>query len=119
MKMKTITVLVLVVGGPSGAYAASDFGDTAQVVSSTPIIERVAEQRQECDTVPAPQRSSNNILGPIIGGVLGGLLGHQIGHGSGQTAATIIRAARRGPPPFAIINPHRAPNAEPCRTLGM
>ncbi|MEO8442518.1 MAG: hypothetical protein ABI547_08535, partial [Betaproteobacteria bacterium] len=62
--MKTITALVLALGGTAGAYAASDFVDTAQVVSSTPIIERGAEQRQECDTVAAPQRSgSNNILG--------------------------------------------------------
>ncbi|HKA38213.1 MAG TPA: hypothetical protein VKD25_00480, partial [Burkholderiales bacterium] len=31
--------------------AAADFVDTAQVISSTPIIERVNEQRQECDPV--------------------------------------------------------------------
>jgi hypothetical protein len=56
----------------TGADAASDFMDTAQVVSSKPIIERVAEQRQECDPIVEPRRSNNP--GPIIGGVLGGLL---------------------------------------------
>src|SRR3954467_9060049 len=90
MKLKPVTALVLAFTGSAGAYAASDFVDTAQVVSSKPIIERVAEQRQECEPVPAPQRSSTNILGPILGGVIGGLLGHQVGQGSGQTAATIV-----------------------------
>jgi uncharacterized protein YcfJ len=74
------------------AYAAGDFVDTAQVVSSTPIIERMSEPRQECDTAPVPQKDSN-IVAPIIGGIVGGLLGHQVGHGRGQTAATIVGAA--------------------------
>jgi uncharacterized protein YcfJ len=117
MKMKTITVLVLALGGTVGAYAASDFVDTAQVVSSTPIIERVAEQRQECDTVPAPQRSGNNILGSILGGVLGGLLGHQVGQGSGQTAATIVGAAG-GAAAGSVISSRRAAQTEQqCRTV--
>ena len=117
MKMNTITALVLALGGTGGAYAASDFVDTAQVVSSTPIIERVAEQRQECDTVPAPQRSGNNILGSIIGGVLGGLLGHQVGQGSGQTAATIVGAAGGAAAGSVISSRRGAPTEQQCRTV--
>jgi len=90
MKHQSIAALaVALLGG--NAYAASDFVDTAQVISSTPIIERVSESRQECDPASAPKKSSN-IVAPIIGGVLGGLLGHQVGQGSGQTAATIVGA---------------------------
>ena len=88
MKLKMTAAVALALSA-TGAYAASDFMDTAQVVSSKPIIERVAEQRQECDPVAAEPRRSNNLLGPIIGGVLGGLLGHQVGQGRGQTAATM------------------------------
>ena len=100
MKRKTIIALaVALIGG--NAYAASDFVDTAQVISSTPIIERVAESRQECDNAPPPQKSSN-IIAPIIGGVVGGLLGHQVGQGRGQTAATVVGATggAEAPPPI-------------------
>ena len=117
MKMNSITALVLALGSTGGVYAASDFVDTAQVVSSTPIIERVAEQRQECDTVPAPQRSSNNVLGSILGGVLGGLLGHQVGQGSGQTAATIVGAAGGAAAGSVISSRRSAPTEQQCRTV--
>src|ERR1035437_10511485 len=91
MRHKLITALAVALSGGS-AYGASDFVDTAQVVSATPIIERVSEPRQECDAAPAPQKDSN-ILAPIIGGIVGGLLGHQVGRGRGQTAGTIVGAA--------------------------
>ncbi len=71
-----------------GAYAA-DFTDTARVISSTPVYERVNEPKRECwtETVQvAPKERS--IGGAIIGGVAGGLLGSQVGGGSGNTAAT-------------------------------
>ncbi len=116
MQLKTITALVTALAC-TGAYAASDFVDTAQVVSSTPIIERVAEQRQECDPAPAPRRGNNNILGSIIGGVLGGLLGHQVGHGSGQTAATIVGAAGGAAAGSAIGNRGGAQPEQQCRTV--
>ena len=116
MKLKTITAVVCALAGTGGAYAASDFVDTAQVVSSTPIIERVAEQRQECEPAPAPRRSSN-ILGPIIGGILGGLLGHQVGHGSGQTAATIVGAAGGAAAGSVVSSRSGAQPEQQCRTV--
>ena len=73
------------------AIAAQDYTDTAQVVSSTPIIERVTEQRQECTPVaaaPAPARE-RSLVGPIVGGVVGGALGSQVGRGTGRTVATV------------------------------
>ena len=75
----------------SAGVAAPDYTDTAQVISSTPIIERVTEQRQECAPVaaaPAPARE-RSLVGPIVGGVAGGALGSQVGRGSGRTAATV------------------------------
>ena len=89
MKRTIITLTAMLAGG--SAYAASDFVDTAQVISAKPIIERVADTRQECSPAPAPQKSGS-VIAPIIGGVVGGLLGHQVGQGSGQTAATIVGA---------------------------
>ena len=91
----TATVLSMLAGG---AIAASDFIDTAQVISAKPKIARVTEKRQDCDPAaapapaPAPKKESN-IAGTILGGIAGGLLGHEVGGGSGKTAATIIGAA--------------------------
>jgi len=116
MKLKMTAAVALALSA-TGAYAASDFMDTAQVVSSKPIIERVAEQRQECDPVAAEPRRSNNLLGPIIGGVLGGLLGHQVGQGRGQTAATIAGAAGGTVAGSAIANRSGGQPAQQCRTI--
>jgi len=77
------------------AYA-TDFTDTANVVSATPIVERVREPRQECaPEAPPPQRApqaERSVLAPIIGGVAGALLGSTIGRGNGRNAATAAGA---------------------------
>ena len=60
MKQQTIIAVAVALACGStfagSTFANSDFVDTAQVISSKPIIERVAESRQECDPAPAPQR---------------------------------------------------------------
>jgi uncharacterized protein YcfJ len=100
-----------------GVHAASDFVDTAQVVSSTPIIERVSEPRQECEQAPAPQKSGiGSIAGPILGGVIGGLLGHQVGQGRGNTAATIVGATGGAAAGSVIANRANQPG-QVCRTV--
>ena len=89
---KTISSAVLMAFAGAGA-AATDLIDTAQVISSTPIVERITEPRQECSPVaaaPAPRERS--IAGPIVGGVAGAILGSQVGRGSGRTAATAAGA---------------------------
>jgi len=95
MKRKAITALIATLAG-GGAIAANDFVDTAQVISATPIYERVLEPRQECftETSAAPQKSQErSIAAPILGGLAGALLGRQVGHGSGRDVATAVGAA--------------------------
>ena len=116
MRKTSIAALAAAFVGGS-AYGASDFVDIAQVISSRPIIERVAESHQVCDPVPAPQNSGNNIVAPILGGVVGGLIGHQIGHGSGQTAATIVGAAGGAVAGSAIANNANAQPSQQCRMV--
>ena len=114
MNNKSIIALAVatIVGS---AYGASDYIDTAQVISSKPIIERVSESRQECD--PAPQKSGSSIVAPIIGGVVGGLLGHQVGQGSGKTAATIVGATGGAVAGSAIANRSGQQPAQQCRNV--
>lgn len=114
MKRTLIALTVAFMGG--GAYAASDFVDTAQVISAKPIIERVADTRQEC--TPVPQKSGgSSVVAPIIGGVVGGLLGHQVGQGSGQTAATIVGATGGAVAGSAIGNRAASQPEQQCRTV--
>jgi uncharacterized protein YcfJ len=114
MKRTTISLAMMLAGG--SAWAASDFVDTAQVISSKPIIERVADTRQECSPVAPPQKS-NSVIAPIIGGVVGGLLGHQVGGGSGQTAATIVGATGGAVAGSAIGNRAGSQPEQQCRTV--
>lgn len=76
-----------------GSANAADLVDTARVVSSTPIYERVNEPRRECwneSVQSAPKERSMG--GAVVGGIAGGLLGSQVGGGHGKTAATAAGA---------------------------
>ncbi len=86
------------------SVAFANFSDTAQVVSSTPIMDRVSTPRQECwneqmpvavqrpiettqYNAPAPvassQSSGGSAAGTILGAIIGGVVGHQFGNSTG------------------------------------
>lgn len=76
---------------------ADGFRDTAWVVSSTPVYERINEPRRECwseqvgyESVRSGKREYG---GAILGGIVGGLLGNTVGKGSGRSVATAVGAA--------------------------
>ena len=91
--MRTAISAAVLLAFANAGIAAQDLTDTAQVISSTPIVERITEPRQECwqeaAAAPAQERS---VVAPIVGGVAGALLGSQVGRGSGRTAATAAGA---------------------------
>jgi uncharacterized protein YcfJ len=98
--MKRYLLAAVVAISPGAVYAA-DFVDTARVISSTPIMERVSDPKQECwiETVTptgAVTKSApvedHSIGGAVLGGVLGGVVGNQVGRGSGKTVATTAGA---------------------------
>lgn len=118
----TIISLAVVIAHAGMAHAATDFIDTARVISSTPIVERVSELRQECDPAQAPapaQAQNRDYTGAVIGGVAGGVLGAQIGKGNGQTAAAAVGAAIGALIGDSVQNSHRAAaaSAQQCRTV--
>jgi len=83
------SILALGLLGLYGNSFAADFTDTARVISSTPIYERVNEPRQECraETV-AVNGADRPMSATILGGIAGGLLGSQVGKGNGSNVAT-------------------------------
>jgi len=108
-----ISLLVLSLVSLYGNGYAADFFDTARVVSSTPIYERVSEPRNECwnETVQsAPKERSMG--GAIIGGVAGGLLGNQVGGGQGKTAATAAGAIAGVLVGDRVANPDQPPGSQ-------
>ena len=103
---KTLTLFALMALAGNGT-AATDFIDSAPVISSTPIVESVSEPRQECSPAPAAAPSQpRSMTGVVLGGLAGGLLGAQVGKGSGQTAAAAVGAA------VGAIAGDRAANAD-------
>jgi uncharacterized protein YcfJ len=68
---------------------ATDYTDSAPVVSSVPVYQTVNEPRQQCWTesiTTYEQRRSPG--GAILGGLTGGLIGNTIGRGNGRAAST-------------------------------
>jgi uncharacterized protein YcfJ len=80
-----------------GPAQAQTFGDTARVVATTPVYDRVAMPRRDCRletvsayeerrTVTEPEyreRREGIGAGTVIGAIVGGVIGHQFG---GSTA---------------------------------
>jgi uncharacterized protein YcfJ len=94
--MKKAIALAVLAALAGTSVAATDFVDTAPVVSSTPIVDRVAEPRQECSSAPAAASAPSqprNYNGAVLGSIVGGLLGAQVGRGNGKTAAAAVGAA--------------------------
>jgi uncharacterized protein YcfJ len=122
--------------GTFASASAFEFPDTAVVVASNPVFERVSVPQQQCwneavtvneyHVDPAP-RAEHSAVGAVIGGVAGGILGNQIGEGSGRTAATAIgaatgalvgdRLASQAQPGDYIVAEPRTQLVERCRTV--
>lgn len=110
MNKSLVALSVVALYGP--VYAA-DFIDTAKVISSTPVYERVNEPRRECSTETVQSAPRERTMGGgIVGGVVGGLLGSQVGAGQGRTAATAAGAIAGVLVGDRVANPEQAPRSE-------
>src|SRR4249920_346827 len=121
--MKKTLLLAMLMTLAGKGHAGTDLIDTAKVISSTPILERITESRQECDPAPAAAPApaqEHSIVGPIVGGVAGAVIGHQVGSGRGNTAATAAGAIAGTIIGDKVGNPQAtapAPPAQQCRTV--
>lgn len=131
--------LLAALGAYAGLAAAQQsYGDTAKVLSATPVTERVTENRRDCrmetvegyservrNTPPAPPTGA----GAVIGSIIGGVIGHQFGYSGGATAAGAVVGGLVGNSVEADANAQRAPGdvvvertqqprqVERCRTV--
>jgi uncharacterized protein YcfJ len=92
-----ILVSLAVASTLSGTPLAADFMADAQVISASPLYERLNDPKRECWLETATPQGSvtsgdKSPAGAIIGGLAGGILGHQVGKGSGKDIATALGA---------------------------
>jgi len=87
MKCTVFRIAAAALVAVSGAASAQVFGDTARVISATPIYERGAPQREcrsEQVTVNETRPESGAPgIGTVLGAIAGGVIGHQFGNSSG------------------------------------
>jgi uncharacterized protein YcfJ len=93
MKTSFKPVLIPVLAGLIGLSAsglAQAQQERARVISSTPVIQKIAVPRDVChdEVVSVPGRRTG--AGAIIGGIAGGAMGNAIGDGNGRALATMI-----------------------------
>jgi uncharacterized protein YcfJ len=142
---KTVFVAALAAAlAPLGAAYADGFRDSAPVLSSTPIVERVPVNREECWSEQRSGYEERRVTrqdngqpligaGTVIGAIAGGVIGHQFGNSSGGrdrgTAAGAIIGGivgnqvdrdRAGPSSEEVTEIERRPvtrEVERCRTV--
>ena len=72
------------------ALPASAMDVLARVISSTPVVQQVAVQREVCNNQTVVTQAPRSGAGALLGAVAGGAAGNAIGHGGGRAAATVI-----------------------------
>jgi uncharacterized protein YcfJ len=80
-------ILVPVLAAAAGAGFAQEFG---QVLSATPIIQKVGVPRQVCTNEQVQLTPPKSGAGAAMGAIAGGALANAVAHGPGQAAATMI-----------------------------
>lgn len=94
--MKKQVLLPFLLLASAAASAQTSVVDYATVRTVVPQLERVAVQREVCETrqvYPAAAPSQQpNVGGAILGTVIGGVIGSRFGGGDGRLAATAVGA---------------------------
>ena len=90
--MKSPVLLPVMTGllALAGSGLAQAQEEQGRVISSTPIIQRVAVPRDVCTDEQVTYRGQKSGGGALLGAIAGGAMGNAIGDGSGRAAATAI-----------------------------
>ena len=114
--MKTAIAAPLLLSALAAPAFASDYMDSAPVVSSVPVYQSVSEPQQQCWTESVTSFEEHRSPGGVIlGGIAGGLIGNTVGKGNGRAASTAVGAivgalvgdhiANRDNSPVAVTRP--------------
>jgi len=91
---------VAVAGGGIAGYQMIKGPQHAEVVSVTPVTERIETPREECHDVQVtrqkPIKDQHQVTGTVLGAVAGGLLGDAIGGGGSNKGAKLAGAVAGG-----------------------
>lgn len=118
MQLTPFTIAALLTAASGTALAHNDNGSaTAQVLSSTPVLQQVAVPRQVCHNVTLATPAPPSGAGAVVGALIGGVLGHAIGH-SGPRAVTTVMGAAVGAAvgSQAAAGPATAQQVQQCET---
>ncbi|MBI3530367.1 MAG: glycine zipper 2TM domain-containing protein [Betaproteobacteria bacterium] len=87
--MKNRSVAPLLLTALAAPAFATDYTDSAPVISSVPVYQTVNEPQQQCWTESVTSYEERRSPGgAILGGLTGGLIGNTIGRGDGRFAST-------------------------------
>ncbi len=75
---------------PGAAPAQAPGPEMARVLSSTPVVQKVAVPQQVCSNAQVVTSTPNTGGGALLGALAGGALGSVVGQGSGRIAATAL-----------------------------
>ena len=137
MKTSILATALAAAGMQAGLAAAQQsYGDVARVVSSTPITQRVTEQRRECRVEQVngyterreTTSGGNSGAGAVVGAIIGGVIGHQFGgssagrdHGTaagavvGGLVGNQVEKDNSGPPETLVERAPISRDVERCR----
>jgi uncharacterized protein YcfJ len=121
--VKTRIVAPLLLSALAAPAFATDYMDSAPVVSSVPLYQSVNQPQQQCWAESVTSYEEHRSPGGVIlGGIAGGVLGNTIGRGNGRAASTAVGAivgalvgdhiANRDNSPVAVTRP-----VQRCQTV--
>ena len=64
--------------------------ETARVISTTPIMQKVGMPQQVCTDQQVAVQGQKSGAGAVLGAIAGGVLGNSVGRGAGKDAATAL-----------------------------
>ena len=89
MKNKSIQIALITGLMTACASTTVQAQEVGKVLSSTPIIQRVAVPRQVCTNQQVVTGGQKSGAGAAMGAIAGGVIGNQVGKGSGNALATM------------------------------
>ena len=87
-----LTVMLMLLTGGLGLFSPAIAQESARVISSTPIVQKVATPQQVCSDRQVLVQGQKSGSGAVLGAIAGGAVGEAAGHGRERGASTVLGA---------------------------